>query len=612
MLRRLRPYWFPARYETAAGAILLALASAFELLQPWPIKGLVDYVFGEIEPPQWLGAIWPPFRTGDTFGMIAGVCVAILVLAVISRVTYLSGQHLLIRAGGRVVKKLRCDACDHLYGLSLTYHDTTKVGDSIYRVAYDATAALTLIAQVVAPVASGMFVLLGSIVILLRVDPTLTAVAVVVVPVFWFTIRAFSHTIEQRSKHYHESESRLVSALQESLSSIRAVQAFSREPQTSALIHDQAERSLSANRRLVFAQLAFSACVAVAMAVGTAAVVALGAQRVASGILSLGDVLVFLAYLGMLYQPMNALSQSSTVLHSVRTQLNRVFEVLETPLQIRDRPDAQSLSGVRGQIKLRNVSFAYEPDRPVLNNVNLIIEPGQVVALVGRTGAGKTTLASLLLRFYDPTSGDVLVDGHDLRDIRLTSLREHVAVVLQDAILFSATIADNIAYAKSSATRAEIEQAASLAQIDDFIRNLPNGYDTMLGERGVNLSGGQRQRIALARAFLKDAPVLILDEPTSSVDGQTEDALMEALKTLTAGRTTVIISHRLSTVRLADKVVVLEGQHIVEQGTHDELMRTDTAYRRLYVSQWMPENSSERPGRSDTESGAPIISEGVS
>ena len=593
MLRKLLPYWRPARGDTFVGVLLLALAAGIELLHPWPMKWLVDYVFGGQKAPDWLSSLWPSFADRSTTGMIISVCMTVLALALIHRVVHLISQFLLIRAGGRIVAQLRCATCEHLHRLSLTYHDKAKVGDSIYRAAYDTTAALSLLSQAVAPALTGVLVLVGVLIIMSSLDGPLTLVTLAVAPCFYFLIRSFGSRIEKCSKDYHERESALVSTLQESLSSIRAVQAFSREPQLSRTIHDQTGQSLNALQRQVFVQLLFGSAVGLAMALGTTLVVGVGSWRVVAGHLSVGDILVFLAYMGMLYQPMNAFSQCANVVHTARTQLGRVFEVLDVQPLVVDRLGAKTLPTVRGSVAFQHVNFEYEKDRAVLRGINLLVEPGQIVALVGRTGAGKTTFASLLMRFYDPTAGSVLLDGHDLRDLKLAWLREQISVVLQDTILFSASVAQNIAYARPDASPAEIEAAARRAQADEFIRALPQGYDTQLGERGINLSGGQRQRIAIARAFLKNAPILVMDEPTSALDTQTEQALVTAMRELMNGRTTFIIAHRLSTVRLADVIVVLEEGQIVEQGSHDDLLLRDSAYRRLHDIQWSDAPASE-------------------
>jgi ATP-binding cassette subfamily B protein/subfamily B ATP-binding cassette protein MsbA len=583
MLRRLYPFWRPARGDTFAGMALLLLAGLLELLLPWPLKWLVDHVFGGRPAPPWLTRLgFAP----DPGRAVAWVCGAILVLGVAHRAAQMLSQFLLIRAGLRLVRNLRLRVSDHLHRLSLRYHDRTKVGDSIYRAAYDSYAAQSLLSGVVAPVATGVVILAGILVVMVRLDAVLTAIAMAVAPSLGLIIWGFGRGIERQSRRYHERESALFSTMQESLSSIRFVQAYTQEAATGARVGEQAGRSQAASERLALTQLAFSACVGLTMAAGTAAAVYMGAWRVLEGRLLLGDVLVFLAYLGMLYTPVNAFAQSAGVLRSARTQLARVLEVLATLPEVVDRPGAVELPRIGGRVEFRGVGFAYEPGQWVVRDLDVIVPEGSVVAIVGRTGAGKSTLASLLMRFYDPDEGAVLLDGHDLRDLGLAWLRRQVGLVLQDAILLSGTIAENIGCGRPDATRAQIIEAARRAQADEFIRDLPDGYDTMLGERGVNLSGGQRQRLSLARAFLKDAPILVLDEPTSALDAQTEGALLEALRDLMQGRTTLIIAHRLSTIQGADLILVMDRGQVVERGSHDALMSRDSAYRRLQQAHW--------------------------
>jgi ATP-binding cassette, subfamily B, bacterial len=594
MLRRLFPYWRPARLETAGGGAVLAAATLVDLLQPWPIKWLVDYVFGQQPAPAWLISIWPSFEANDVAGGIAAVCVSILVLAALHRSGMTLGQFFLVRAGARVVQQLRCHACDHLHRLSLAYHDRTKVGDSLYRVAYDSHAAQSLINGALVPMALGGLLLIGAVTIMLQMNVLLTVTTMAAAPLFILIIRGFSRKIDEQSRCYHENESRLVSTVQESLSSMRAIQAFTLEPHTQERFGQQSVRSLEANERMIRTQLIYSGCAGLAVAAGTALVVWVAGREVMHGRLTVGEILVFLAYLGMLYQPMNTFCQSASVIQAAKAQLKRVFEIIDAVPEIRDRPGAMRLPWARGALEFRQVSFEYQAGCPVLDEINLKIEPGRIVALVGRTGAGKTTMASLLLRFYDPVKGAILLDGHDLRDLQLEWLRQQVSVVLQDPILFSTSIAENIRYGRPDASFQEVRTAARRAQADEFICPLPDGYNTVLGERGVNLSGGQRQRLSIARAFLKNAPILILDEPTSALDVHTEDALIAVLKELMRERTTLVIAHRLSTIRQADLVVVLDRGRIVESGRHEDLLSKGAIYAAMCRSQWgTPESPSK-------------------
>jgi ATP-binding cassette, subfamily B, bacterial len=578
MWRKLIPWWRPLRMQTLAGLLLLLCATFVELLLPWPMKFMVDHVLGDHALPEYAARFLPAFAAGDRASLILPITLAVIVLAVLHRAFTFAGQLVLIRVGGLLVLQLRRRGYEQFCRLSLSYHDKTKVGDSLYRIAYDTQAAMTLISGALVPVIQGIIMLSGIIAILLRMDLLLTLIAAAIGPLFLLCIRIFGRKIDEESKSYHQSESSIVSTVQESLSTMRAVQAFTREPDTSLRFGNQARESFQHHLGLIKSQLIFAAVVGLVMAAGTASAIWFGAHRALSGSLSAGDVLVFLSYLGMLYQPFNAFSQSASAIQSTRTQLQRVFEVLDAAPEIADRPGARTLKRARGDVEFRSVAFEYEPDRPVLRDVSFRASPGEVVALVGPTGAGKTTLASLLLRFYDPAQGAVLVDGHDLRDLELCSLRRQVSVVLQDALLLSGTIRDNIAYGRPDATAVEVEEAARKAQAHDFITSLPEGYETNLAERAVNMSGGQKQRIAIARAFLKDAPILVMDEPTSALDTNTEAALLDALRTLIKGRTTLIIAHRLSTVSLANRIIVLRDGRVAEQGSHEELMQRRGAY----------------------------------
>ncbi|MDB6036298.1 MAG: hypothetical protein JWM99_139 [Verrucomicrobiales bacterium] len=584
IIRRLYPFWNTARPETVAGLFLAACGVGIELMQPWPIKWLVDYVLNKHAAPplisRWLSAFG-----SSAFSGAATIAVTIVILAVLQKIIQLTSNLLLIQAGGKLVFELRCLAFDQLHRLSLAYHDRKQVGESLYRVAYDAHAAQTMLTGALAPMFSGGLLFLGVLIVMLRLDVLMTLVTLVAAPVFLMIIKSFGPRIDANSTAYHKQEEQLVASVQESLASIRAIQAFTMEAQSSVRFRNQAQGSLKRQLQLIFTQLHFSAWVGIVMAVGTAAVACTGATRVFSGVLQIGDILVFLAYLGMLYQPINALCQSTSIVQSAGSQLRRVFEVIDSIPAVMERPRARTLPAVLGEVEFKKVSFQYEKDQPVLRNLDLRIPSGTIVALVGRSGAGKTTFASLLTRFYDPTRGEISLDGVDLREFKLDWLRRQVSVVLQDPVLFSGTIRENIAIGQPDASFEDMIKASRRAQLHEYVAQLPNGYDTVLGERGVNLSGGQRQRLSIARALLKNAPILVLDEPTSALDVQTEQGLLGAIRELIKDRTTFIIAHRLSTVRLADRIIVLDRGEVAEQGSHDELIALGGRYAEMVQCQ---------------------------
>jgi len=562
------------------GALLFLAATALGLLQPWPLKLVVDSVLGPIPAPG-------PLASQPPVTLLAILCFAIVLLQlVVGALTTLS-TNLLVGLGLRLVFKLRCILFEHVQKLSLAFHDTTSVGDSLYRVTWDSYAPQALVNSAIIPALSASLTLAGIGAVMLTRDWALTmAAAAVAVPLF-LLIRRLDRPLTAHSLELRARESDVSTRVQETLSSIRAVQAFGREAYEHARFQHQARQSLRASLRLTVLQTASQAVVGLLMAVGTAAVVWIATRRALDGRLTAGDVVLLVGYVVMLYKPLETLASIAVAVQGGMAGSRRVFAVLDATPDIADAPDAVALPRrAAGQIVLERVWFAYRGGEPVLRDVSLAIRPGQALALVGGSGAGKSTLASLLLRFYDPTAGRILLDGQDVRRLTLRSLREQVAVVLQEPVLFAASIRENIAYGRPEASREEIEAAARAAGAHEFVTALPQGYDTRIGERGTTLSGGQRQRLAIARAFVKDAPVLVLDEPTSALDAETERALVDVLERLMKHRTTMIIAHRLSTIRGADRIAVLSDGALVETGTHAELLARSATYARLYSLQF--------------------------
>ncbi len=571
--------------QTLLAIFLMSVGIGFNLLKPWPFKYIVDgllpvdRVHGSAQAhafiAQWFGWTTPT-------GAVIALCGVLFLLCILSGVVHLLSSALLIRIGLKALLHLRTQLYSCLQALPLQFHDLRRSSDSSFRVAYDSQSIQTIYNKGFAGTFGAVFTLLSTLVIMLRMDWHLTLVSMAVLPPIIRAIRFYGNKIRSESTTIQERESDLLATAQEGLSSIRMVQAFGRESFEVQQFVRHATRSLEANFRLSMTSMRSALVVSTLMAFGTAVMYCAGSLQVLQSHLSLGDLTVFVAYLATLYQPIEELTYTAWALEGAAAGAQRCFEILDREEETKDAPGAVAITSAKGGLSFSGVTFAYDRKTPVLAGVDLVIAPGETVAFVGGTGAGKSTLLSLIPRFYDPSAGIVRLDGHDLKTLTKASLRAQIGMVLQDTLLFSSSIRENIAYGREGASEEEIIEAARKAQAYDFIMAQPQGFSTPVGEKGGHLSVGQRQRIGIARAFLKNAPILLLDEPTSALDPSTEKAIMETIAHLMEGRTTLIITHRLSTVHHLGRVVLLENGRIAEQGTGPELLAAGGSYAKLY------------------------------
>jgi ATP-binding cassette subfamily B protein len=587
---RLMPY-IRRQWRALAVILLLTLVAALvTALMPWPLKILVDYALGDHALPPVVE------RFLDYFGLIPSPLLLIVAASIASLGTFAlnsalevaltwywsaTGQNMLYHLGSALFYRLQ--------RLSLIFHGRNPVGDLLSRLTTDTWCIYTVAEAVLITPAQSLFTLLMVGTIAWQMDPELTLLSLFVSPILAVSAVFFGSRLRRRARQTREAQSSVMAFVHQMLTALPVVQAFGTERRNRSHYRRLSENAVTRSQRNVLLRSSFGLINGLTMTAGAAIVLYAGGQRVLSGALSVGSLLVFVAYLQSMQRAIESLLNTYANLKSAEASADRVLEVLDADEQVSDKPGALILPALRqhhaGRIRMEDVSFGYRAGRPVLHDISFEAEPGETIALVGPTGAGKTTLVSLIPRFFDPWQGRVMLDGLDIRDISLTSLRRQVSLVLQDPFLLPITVAENIAYGRPDASREAIIDAAKAANADRFIRGLPRGYDTPLVERGSTLSGGQKQRLSIARALLKDAPVLILDEPTSALDAETEALLVEALERLTHQRTTFIIAHRLSTIRHADRILVLDNGSIAELGTHRELIAANGRYAHLHALQ---------------------------
>lgn len=558
-LRRLalqaRPYW----PHLGALMALSLLAVPLSLLNPVPFKLIVDCVLGQHELPGIVQRILPA-GTDRTSAVAAGIVASLMVaIALLKQLLDMGYGVLRTWTTEKLVLGFRASMFRHSQRLSLAYHDTKGSGEVTYRIQYDAPAIQWIMVDALIPLTTAVFTLGSMVLVLLRLDWQLALIAMVVAPALYASTAYFSKRLKTHWRAAKSFETSAYSVVTEVIGAVRVVKAFAAEDREQARFEDSARRSFREQLRVAILNSRFALAVGLTMATGTAVVLFIGTRHVQAGIITLGDLVLVMSYLPMLYSPMEALTRSAGSLQGSFVSAERAFELLDEDLEVKEAEHPRHIGRARGAVTFDKVNFAYRPDRPAISDVSFEIPAGAHVGIAGHTGAGKSTIISLLLRLYDPNAGRILLDGVDLRDLALKDLRNQYAIVLQEPVLFSASIGENIAYALPRATQAQIEAAARAANAHDFISKLEQGYDTQVGERGLQLSGGERQRVSLARAFLKDAPILILDEPTSSIDVKTEGLIIEALERLMKDRTSFMIAHRLSTLDLCDVRLEING-----------------------------------------------------
>ncbi len=585
LLRAFWPYARPYRWKIGLALLVLFVDTLASLAAPWPIKLIFDNVLlGKHLHSPWSLLIPAPIAQHPIF-LLGILCIALMWLALISAGTTYAGTRLLAVTGQRVIFRLRVALFAHLQELSPAFYDRQRLGDLLTRLTSDVQSIQDMLVVALPMLLLSMMTIVGMMAILVLINPLFGALGIVIAVSLYFVLHHFLVSIKRVARQARRQEGDANAIAQENLLGIRVVQAFGMETHARHRYEESISQTLQLGEIAADLESSMPSSVSLLTDSGMMLVLGIGALMVMQAWITVGDLLVLTSYLRTMYKPMRQLSKLSNTFTRASASAERILDLLQATPAIRDLAGAQPVKHLNGAVSFNHVTFGYDPQHPVLHDVSFKVRPGMTVALVGHTGAGKSSMLHLLQRFYDPQRGQICIDGHDIREYTLASLRRQIALVPQDPMLFRASIRENISYGKPDATDAEIIAAARAANADEFIRRLPQGYNTILEERGVGLSGGERQRIAIARAVIRQAPLLLLDEPTVGLDAQVEQSVVEALERLMVGRTTLISAHRLSTIERADLVLVIDGGRIVEAGTPAQLLAARGFFYQLYTLQ---------------------------
>ncbi len=576
-------------YRKLVIVILLAmlLETLIGLATPWPLKIIIDNVVGHHALPGWLGWMNSFFPAENGMQLAGVAAISFIVITALGSLGAMLDNYYNEKVAQYVANDLRSKMYHHLQHLSLSYYDSHQTGKLLSTITADVSTIQDFSSSTLLNILVDALTIIGMIGIMFYLDSDFTLVALAVTPFLLFFVARFKKAMKKATREVRKDQSSMFVVMQQGLESIRAVNAFGRQDFEESKLNTVSLETVNAALKARRVKSILSPVVAITVSVCTAFVLWRGANLVLNGAMTVGALTVFLWYMSKFFSPVQDLAKMTSTVAQVTVALERVQSILDANTIIPEKPGAKNPGNLKGDIVFENVCFAYDPESPVISNFNLSIHCGERIGICGPTGSGKSTIVSLIARFYDTTNGHVLIDGVDITDFTLDGLRSQIGFVLQDTVLFYGSIRDNIAYGRPGATEEEIIEAAKLANAHEFIMRMPHGYDTLVGERGVTLSGGQRQRIGIARAVVRNSPILILDEPTASLDTESEKIVMEALERLMVGRTVIIIAHRLSTIRDADKIIVLDKGLVAEEGTHEELMNKRGIYTDLYnVQAW--------------------------